>query len=89
MIKIANERLAKISNVKFIQSNICDIELQDKIDIVFFENSCPDFLVSDINYENNLNTSYYLYTVLLKVLFRQLISVCMQSISLFNNKYYL
>lgn len=35
MIKIANERLAKISNVKFIQSNICDIELQDKIDIVF------------------------------------------------------
>ena len=35
MIKIANERLTKISNVKFIQSNICDIELQDKIDIVF------------------------------------------------------
>lgn len=35
MIKIANERLAKISNVKFIQSNIYDIELQDKIDIVF------------------------------------------------------
>ena len=35
MIKLANERLGKISNVKFIQSNICDIELQDKIDVVF------------------------------------------------------
>jgi trans-aconitate methyltransferase len=35
MIKLANERLGKISNVKFIQSNICDIELQDKIDVIF------------------------------------------------------
>jgi len=35
MIKLANERVRKISNVKFIQSNICDIELQDKIDVVF------------------------------------------------------
>ena len=35
MIKLANERLGKISNVKFIQSNVCDIELQDKIDVVF------------------------------------------------------
>ena len=35
MIKLANERLGIISNVKFIQSNICDIELQDKIDVIF------------------------------------------------------
>ena len=35
MIKLANERLGKISNVKFIQANICEIELQDKVDVVF------------------------------------------------------
>ena len=35
MIKLANERLTKISNVKIVPSNIYDIELQDKIDIVF------------------------------------------------------
>ena len=35
MIKLANERLAKIPNVKFIQANICEIELQDKVDVVF------------------------------------------------------
>ncbi|MGZ5509625.1 MAG: class I SAM-dependent methyltransferase [Nitrososphaeraceae archaeon] len=35
MIKLANERLAKIPNVKFIQANIWEIELQDKVDVVF------------------------------------------------------
>ncbi len=35
MIELANERLTKISNVKIIPSNIYDIELRDKIDIVF------------------------------------------------------
>ena len=35
MIKLANERLTKISNVKIILSNIYGIELRDKIDIVF------------------------------------------------------
>ena len=32
MIKLANERLAKIPNVKLIQANICEIELQDRVD---------------------------------------------------------
>jgi len=35
IIKLANERLTKISNVKIILSNIYGIELRDKIDIVF------------------------------------------------------
>ncbi|MGI9009721.1 MAG: class I SAM-dependent methyltransferase [Nitrososphaeraceae archaeon] len=35
MIKLANERLAKIPHVKFIQANIYEIELQDKVDVVF------------------------------------------------------
>ena len=32
MIKLANERLGKIPNVKFIQANICEIELQNRVD---------------------------------------------------------
>ena len=35
MIKLANERLARIPNVKFIQANIWEIEFQDKVDVIF------------------------------------------------------
>ena len=35
MIKVANENLAKFSNIEFIKMDISEIELEEKVDVVF------------------------------------------------------